>query len=121
MAASRSPSLEDCLEGAALMGGDMIGLVAFDLVLRIIFRRVTHMALIVKIFRMDGDNDARHSAGLGIPAYMIANLEPFSHLANSLFLPQAPLNAVASLCSSCELYTKLTAGVLSRSADAIVP
>jgi hypothetical protein len=36
-------------KNAALMGGDMISLVAFDFVLRIVFRGVMHMTLVVEV------------------------------------------------------------------------
>ena len=49
-------SLSGLFEGAALMGGDMVGLVAFDFVLGIVFRGVVSMALVVKILGVD-DND----------------------------------------------------------------
>jgi hypothetical protein len=102
-------------KGAALMGCDMIGLVAFDLVLGIVFRRVMHITLVVKIFGVDGNDGPRHSTGLGIPAYMIANLEPLSHLMNSSFLAEALLSIQSHHCAIRE-----GDGLrLSQSADAI--
>jgi hypothetical protein len=77
------------VESAALMGGDMAGLVAFDFILGGIFRGVTHMSLVVEVSGVDRDNRPRHPACLGIPAYMIANLEPFNHPAESSFFPEA--------------------------------
>jgi hypothetical protein len=67
-------------KGTALMGCDMIGLVAFDFILRIVFRGVTHMTLVVKILGVDGGDRPRHPTGLGIPAYVIADLESLGHL-----------------------------------------
>jgi len=58
------------------MGGDMIGLVAFDLILGIGLRCAMAMTFIVEIPSMDGDDGPRHDTGFGIPAYMIANFEP---------------------------------------------
>ena len=63
------------IEGAALVRRDMIGLVAFDLVLGIIFRGAMRMALVVKISGVDGDDGPQHPACLGIPVYVIADLE----------------------------------------------
>lgn len=72
-------SLSGLFEGAALMGGDMVGLVAFDFVLGIVFRGVVSMAFVVKILGVDGDDSARHQARLGIPSYMIADLKLLFH------------------------------------------
>ena len=63
------------------MGGDVIGLVAFDFILGVVFRGVTPMTLVVKIFGVDGDNSPRDPTRLGLPVYLIANLERFSHRA----------------------------------------
>jgi hypothetical protein len=41
---------------------------------------------------VDGDDGPCHATSLGIPAYVIADLEPPGHLADSLFLPEAPLS-----------------------------
>lgn len=71
------------------MGGDMVGLVAFDFVLGVIFRGVTHMTLVVEVPGVDRDNRPRHPACLGIPAYVIANLKPFNHPAESSFFPES--------------------------------
>jgi hypothetical protein len=38
----------------ALMSGDMIGLVAFDFVLGIVFRSVMHMPLVLEVRGVDG-------------------------------------------------------------------
>src|SRR5574340_386781 len=61
-----SSPLSGLFESAALMGGDMVGLVAFDFVLGIVFRGVMHMALVVKVSGVDRDDGARHPARLGI-------------------------------------------------------
>ena len=80
----------------------MIGRVAFDLVLGIAFRGVMHMTFVVEVRGVKSDNRPRHAARLGIPAYMIADFELFSHLAESSFLPaSAFFNTVPSLCLSC--------------------
>jgi len=50
------------VERAALVSGDMIGLVALDLVLWIVLGRAMRMALVIEIAGMDGDN--RSTPGL---------------------------------------------------------
>ena len=70
-------------KGTTLMGRDMIGLVALDFVLGVIFRSVMDMALVVEVRRVDGDDGPCHAASFGIPAHMIAYLEFPSHLGTS--------------------------------------
>jgi hypothetical protein len=79
------------------MGRDMIGLVALDFVLRIVFRGVMHMALVVEVSGVDRDNGARHPACLGIPAYVISDFESLSHFVGPSFLPKARFSTIASL------------------------
>ena len=57
----------------------MIGLVALDFVLGIVFRGVMRMTLVVEILGVDGDDRPRYPACLGIPAYVIADLEDLCH------------------------------------------
>src|SRR6516162_11880967 len=83
-----SPSLRCVFERAALVGRDMIGFVAFDFVLRIVFRSVMDMTFVIKVLGMDGDDGPCHAASFGIPAYMIAYLESPIHLSDSLLLPE---------------------------------
>jgi hypothetical protein len=63
------------------MGRDVIGLVAFDFVLGIVFRCVMHVALIVEVSGVNSDNGPGHLTRFGIPTYVIANLKRFCHLA----------------------------------------
>jgi hypothetical protein len=69
------PLLGCTFKRAAFVGRDMIGLVALDFVLRIVFRSVMHMTLVVEIRGVDGDDGPRHPACFRIPAYMIADLK----------------------------------------------
>jgi hypothetical protein len=85
-----SPSLRCVFERGTLVGRDMIGFVAFDFVLSIVFRSVMDMTFIIKVRGMDGDDGPCHTASFGIPAYMIAYLESPIHLSDSLLLPAAP-------------------------------
>src|SRR5581483_11536262 len=71
----------DLRQGRAFMHGDVIGLVAFDFILRLIPAGMTRMALVVGIFGMDLDNPAADVPGLGIPRDVIALFEAFCHLA----------------------------------------
>jgi hypothetical protein len=96
-----SPSLRCVFERAALVGRDMIGFVAFDFVLRIVFRSVMDMTFVIKVRGMDGDDGPCHTASFGIPAYMIAYLESPIHLSDSLLLPAAP--HLGPLCHHEEL------------------
>jgi hypothetical protein len=86
MEASRGALNRYAFKGAAHMSGDMIGLVAFDFVLGIVFRSVMHMPLVLEVRGVDGNDCPCHSTRFGIPAYMIANLEHPSHLVDSSFL-----------------------------------
>jgi hypothetical protein len=63
-----------------LVGRDVIGSIAFDFVLRIVSRSAMGVTLVVEVSGMDGDDGPRYPTGLGIPTYMIANLESHSHL-----------------------------------------
>jgi len=72
-------------EGVPLVGRDMIGLVAFDLVLGIVFAGVMRVSLVVEVCRMHLDDRSRHVTSLGIPADVITDFEPFRHLGKLLF------------------------------------
>jgi hypothetical protein len=62
------------------MHSDMIRLVAFDFILRLIFSGMMSVALVIRILRMDPDNPATDVTGLGIPSDVITLFEMFSHL-----------------------------------------
>jgi hypothetical protein len=68
------------MERGALVCGYMISLVALDLVLWVILRRVVRMAFIVEIPRMHFNDGSRDTSGLGIPDDMIADFEFLFHL-----------------------------------------
>ena len=77
----------DMSKRATLVSRDMICLVAFDFVLRIIFRRVMSMSFVNKIPGMDRDNRSRHATRFGIPTHVITDFEPHGHLSNfTIFL-----------------------------------
>src|SRR6185312_5883703 len=64
---------------AALVGGDVGGLVAFDLVLRIVLRRPVGMSLVIEVAGMDLYDGPRHGPGFRIPAHMVAHCERPGH------------------------------------------
>ena len=61
------------------MRGNVIGLVALDLVLRIALRGVMRMPLVIKISRVDSDDPAGDMPRFRVPTYVIADLEPLRH------------------------------------------
>jgi hypothetical protein len=77
-------SLSCIVEGTALVGCDMVGFVAFDFVLGILFRGVMDMTLIVEVAGMDRYDGPRYPTSFRIPAYVIADLEPLRHLGKRL-------------------------------------
>jgi hypothetical protein len=62
------------------MHSDMIRLVAFDFILRLIFSGMMSVALVIRVLRMDFDNPAADLPGLGIPSDVITLFEMLSHL-----------------------------------------
>lgn len=61
------------------MGSDMIGLVAFDFVLRVVLGSVVCIALIVKIPGVDFDDFSGNMAGFGVPGDVVAYYEFLIH------------------------------------------
>ena len=76
-------------EGAALMGRDVIGLVALDLVLRIGLRGAMRVPLVIEIAGVNCDDGARDMAGLGIPSDVIPDLEFPGHVVRSSLIEHA--------------------------------
>jgi hypothetical protein len=66
-------------QGSTLVQSDMIGFVAFYLVLRIILARVMDVALVVYIHRVHAYDETTDPTGFGIPTHMIADLECPGH------------------------------------------
>src|SRR3546814_12260559 len=69
----------DPRQRAALVRGDVIGLVALDLILRIVRRGAVAVALVIEIGCVDLADRARNVPGLRLPAAMIADLEIVAH------------------------------------------
>jgi hypothetical protein len=63
----------------ALVHGDMIGLIALDLVLRITLARMMDIALVVHVRRVHPYDMAADPASLGIPGNMILDFECLRH------------------------------------------
>src|SRR6266851_5965828 len=77
------------------MQGDMIGLVAFDLVLRVVRAGVMDVALIGHIFGVHPHYPACDPACFGIPAHVIADLEYSRHDASASPAPERNVNSAA--------------------------
>src|SRR5690625_2704113 len=71
-------SVVQLLQRRPLVHGDVIGLVAFDLVLRLIGARVPGMPLVVGVFGVHLGDLAGHMPGLGVPPHVVTYLE-FAH------------------------------------------
>jgi hypothetical protein len=63
----------------AFVQGDMGGLFAFDLILRLIFVCVMDVAFVIQIFGVDAHDFAADSTSFRIPTHAIANFEPWGH------------------------------------------
>jgi hypothetical protein len=59
--------------------GDVLGRVAFDLVLGIILARVMRISFVVDVFRVNLDDLAADSTSFGIPANVVAHFESGRH------------------------------------------
>ncbi|HKE27403.1 MAG TPA: hypothetical protein VKB88_33840 [Bryobacteraceae bacterium] len=71
------------------MHGDMVSFIALYLVLWIALAGVMGIALIIYVFRMNPDNPAADTPGLGIPGDMIADFEAFFHFSFVIGNPKA--------------------------------
>jgi hypothetical protein len=73
------PSVTKRAQGSTLVQSDMVGFVAFDLVLRIILARVMDIALVVHIHRVDPHDETTNPTSFGIPTHVIADPECPGH------------------------------------------
>src|ERR1044071_1539644 len=69
----------------AFVQGDMVGLVALDLVLRLVPAGMVDIALVVHVLGVHPDDAAADPPGLGIPADVIAALEGLGHVVTGEF------------------------------------
>lgn len=67
-------------ESTALVRRNVLGLVALDFVLRVIFRRMMRMTFVIEIAGMNPDDRARYPSRLRIPAHVIADFESLGHI-----------------------------------------
>jgi hypothetical protein len=63
----------------AFVQGDVIGFVAFDFVLRLIFARMMDVAFVVHIFGVDPHDFAADAASFRTPTNVIAKFESLGH------------------------------------------
>ncbi len=63
----------------ALVHGDMIGLIALDLVLRIVLFRMMDIAFVVDVPGVHPNDVAADAACFGIPSYVVADFECLRH------------------------------------------
>src|SRR5262249_38802550 len=61
------------------MQGDMVGLVAFDFVLRFVLARVVDVSFVIDVLCMHLDDSPADPPGLRVPAYTVVQLESFFH------------------------------------------
>src|SRR6185437_6533060 len=66
------------------MHRNVIGLAAFDFILRIVLARVMSVSFVVNVFGMHLDDRAADVASFRIPGYVIADFEPFPHHASPI-------------------------------------
>ena len=78
-AETRERSPANMPQGFTFVQSDMIGLVAFDLVLRIILARMMDITFVGHVARMHPHDTATDSASFGIPTYMIVDFECLFH------------------------------------------
>ena len=57
----------------------MICLVALDLVLRIVGRRVMNVAFVIDVSRMNSHDPPSNAPGFRVPTHVIADFEPIRH------------------------------------------
>jgi hypothetical protein len=81
-------------QASTLVQSDMIGFVAFDLVLWIVRARVMDIAFVVHIPRVHAHDTAADSVGFGVPTHMIADFEYLRH-------PESPRTYATSAGRYC--------------------
>ena len=64
----------------ALVQSDVVRLITFDLVLRVIFTGMMNVAFVVQFFGVHPHDSAPHSTSFRVPAYMIARSEFLCHV-----------------------------------------
>ena len=100
MAASRARSAANTPQRLSLMQCDVIGLVAFDLVLWIVLARMMDIAFVVQVARVHPHDTAAYSASFGIPSYVIADFECLCQ-----YVILAPYTSSCSFVFPCDVTT----------------
>jgi hypothetical protein len=77
--AMRHSLCPELLQGRPFMHGNVVRLIAFDFVLRLVLGGMMRVALVIDILRMDLDDPAADVSRLGIPGHAIADFEAFPH------------------------------------------
>src|SRR3569623_3069219 len=72
-AASAGRSIAQLSQRRALVQGDVAGLVALDLVLRVVRAGVVRIPLVVDVGGVHFDDRAAYTPGLGIPAHVVTD------------------------------------------------
>src|SRR5712692_10097864 len=84
---------------APLVQGDVIGLIAFDFVLRFVLAGVVDVSFVVHVLRMHLDDFPADPPSLRIPAYTVTHLESLCHIDPRDVVPRRaePLDAPNSI------------------------
>lgn len=96
------------------MRRDVVGLVALDLVLGVIFRRTATVALVVEIGMVNPEDPPGHMTGFGISADMVA----FGKLRHSVLLLQRNSSCAALFRSAGEPRGDPGSGAMVRASAA---
>jgi hypothetical protein len=89
------------------MHRNVVGLLAFDFVLRLVLGGVVGVALVIGIAGMDLDDLAPDASGLGIPGHAIADFKLLAHLYSN------ELRAVAMVASTSTSRASTTGQVIA--------
>jgi hypothetical protein len=71
--------MADEIQSGALMQRNVIGLIALDFVLRVVFARMVNIPLVMNVFCVDLHDPAANASSLGIPGYVGTHFEAFGH------------------------------------------
>ena len=85
----------------------MIGLVAFDLILRRVGARVMSVALVVEVVRVDPNDPAADAPRLRVPTDSISNFVPFSHWVFPLVQASSELRLAFGITAKADLIERL--------------
>ena len=75
----RSQRLVEASQYRSFVQGDMVGFIALDFILRLIWAGMVNVTFVSNVTPMHFDNFPTNPASFRIPTYMIANLEGLTH------------------------------------------